>query len=148
MGFADLSLDGSMALPLPGTGAWKSYTPTISGWTQGNGTPNGAYTQIGKVVFFWCNFSVGSTTVFGSLDMGLPVTANASAVGRQLQGTLLDTSAGVRYFSIGRIASTTTFTAFCMVAGSAGQYALLTSTTPFTWEVSDIPAFYGFYEAA
>jgi len=68
-------------------GKWQSYTVSWTAATTnpaiGNGTLNGKYVQIGKIIT--CNnyLLAGSTTTFGSGGFGfsLPITVYSSAVG-------------------------------------------------------------------
>jgi hypothetical protein len=56
-------------------GAWTSFTPTLSGWTQGNGTVVAKYSQIGRVVSFSIVITGGTTSSGNIASFTLPVTA-------------------------------------------------------------------------
>lgn len=59
--------------PVP---TWTAYTPTLSGMSLGNGTINGRYMLIGKMVFIRITINAGSTTTYsGVITVGLPVAA-------------------------------------------------------------------------
>jgi hypothetical protein len=70
---------------LANSGAWgsdwalTSWTPTWANITVGNGTVNAKYTQIGKTVHFRIIFTLGTTSVIGTLPtFTLPVTSIAT----------------------------------------------------------------------
>jgi len=79
--------------------SYTSYTPTVTGWTLGNGTfPVSVYSSQGKMVNAQGHFSFGSTSAVGAtiLIMTLPVGA-VSASNAQIYGvcTFFDVSAQV-----------------------------------------------------
>ena len=45
---------------------WVSYTPTLSNITLGNGTLAARYALFGKTMFFYIQFTLGSTSAIGS----------------------------------------------------------------------------------
>lgn len=65
------------------TGTWESYTPTISGWTLGNGTITGSKMDIGPLTFFTWTLTCGSTT---SGDSGLIVSTPTTPIESVGQG--------------------------------------------------------------
>lgn len=55
---------------------WASFTPTLAGWTLGNGTLTGRYAQAGKMTWVRVELIVGSsTTIAGTLLIDLPSSA-------------------------------------------------------------------------
>src|SRR5688500_13674507 len=63
--------------------AWTSYTPTNTNVTVGNGTLYAAYIQAGKTTtFVWALLFGSSTSLGGTIDIGLPVGPNHSTGGR------------------------------------------------------------------
>ncbi len=93
-------------------GAWTAYTPTLGGWTQGNGTVDGAYRLAGKRLLGRCYFSFGSTSAAAAsgatftLPTGTPVAEPQS-----VDVVAFDDSAGVVYAAAGLVpASTATIT--------------------------------------
>jgi len=157
---ADLELDanGTGAIQLrsnlklvDGTspdGAWTSYTPT---WTAsvtnpvlGDGTIDGRYKQFGKIVHFYINILMGSTTTFGTGDwrVSLPVASqnNFNVIANVMyldnttqwyEGSALNAFTG----------STTTLTMY---------YTNTTASniTPFNWAAGDYLVITGTYEAS
>jgi hypothetical protein len=131
-----------------GFGAHTAYTPTITGFTQGNGTVAGRYTQIGKWVWFEATFTFGTTSAAATAapTCSLPVTASATATSTSLtHGLFVDTGVNT-YRAIGSLVSTTTCGAY--INGTSGLYTNCTTTTPFTWGSTDVVCWTGIYAAA
>jgi hypothetical protein len=63
------------------SGAWTSYTPTITNFTLGNGTLSAAYKRIGsKTLLVRVNIGFGTTTsVSGAVTISLPVGTSIAA---------------------------------------------------------------------
>ncbi len=131
-----------------GFGAWTSYTPTLSGFTLGNGTIAGAYLQVQKTVVFRAKLTFGSTTTAASAypTATLPVTALSTDASSVLHARFGDASPGAAYLSYVDLGSTTTIRAG--IIGSSGLATTCTTTTPFTWTTSDVVYWAGVYEAA
>jgi len=128
--------------------AWTSWEPTVTNWTQGNGTKAGGYVQLGKVIHFWGLLGFGSSgsSVGGALTLTLPVTISADL------GAI--TPIGVAHFYD---ASGTYYTGIIWsngaiyVQGASATYvnlAAISSSVPMTWASGDYLAFSGTYEAA
>jgi len=59
-------------------GASVAFTPTMTGFTLGNGTISAAFSQVGKIVLYRGIVTFGSTSTYGSnLDLDFPVAPNA-----------------------------------------------------------------------
>jgi len=112
--------------------AWTAWTPTLSGWTLGNGTLTGAAITVGKLVIGRVVYTVGSTdTPTGNLVISLPATSamtSGTAIG---QAGLSDTSTGNRAFRTVWQATTTT------MQFSTEADARVTPTAPWTWATGD-----------
>lgn len=131
------------------SGAWNSYSPTLSGWAIGNGTISAYYIQVGKLVIFRAAITFGSTSTFtGSPTLTLPVTAAGSGqfAGRGIAVDASDSSAF--YDVIWANSSTTAMSFYYPNTSPAGKYTQLTSSTPFSWTTSDSLRGGGVYEAA
>ncbi len=128
--------------------AWTSYTPTLGGFTVGNGVLDGRYIQIGKLVFYEARFTFGSTSAAASASptLTLPVAAQTALLypGAN-QAWFRDASAAADYVATARVASTTVTLS---ILGASGIIATPSTTTPFTWTTSDIVKASGHYEAA
>jgi hypothetical protein len=132
-------------------GAMDSYTPS---WTAsssnpslGNGTLLGAYTQVGKSVWFRVLLTTGSTTTYGSgaWRFSLPVTATGvlSGAGGDVGGAACyDDSGALRRFRHVYLAATT----YVSLADDDGT--LVAATVPFTWATGDTLSIHGWFEAA
>jgi hypothetical protein len=132
---------------------WSTWTPTLTNLVVGNGTMQGKYMQIGKLVFCDLHFTFGATSTFGAgaaWTFTYPVTA-ADAFGQVFSVYMLDSGSNL-YTGVGTPASTTTFTLNPSVTSSAGSPALdtgsVTNTNPFTWAVNDQLRISGFFRAA
>lgn len=127
-------------------GRWKTYTPTLSGWTLGSGSTSGRYTQYGKLINFAAKAVLGTGfSISGSPSLSVPVT---SANQLFFYGVGNYTSAGVNNWVVfPRMTSTTSFT---FVVGWSNYNAEIaqTTTVPFTWKATDIINLSATYEAA
>ena len=128
------------------TAAWTSYTPTLAGFTAGNGTATGYYRQIGKTVDFVAIFTFGSSSAAATTTptLTLPVTAARTPV--PLTGIFVDASASLVYTACAYISGTTV--AAVGVLGTNGARTNASTTSPFTWTTSDVVCAAGTYEAA
>jgi len=112
--------------------AWAPWTPTLSGWTLGNGTLTGTKMTAGKLIIGRVNYTVGSTdTPSGNLVISLPATSGMTSGTAIGQAGLLDTSTGSRAFRTVWQASTTT------MQFSTEADARITPTAPWTWATGD-----------
>lgn len=145
---ADLNAAFSTGIITTGLGAAATYTPVWSSTgtapSLGNGAITGRYIKVGRLVQFWINLTMGSTTTFGTsvYTFTLPVTAaaaNANGVGT---ARLIDSSAGTGYGRFVAFNSTTT------VLLNAEGGAFVTNTVPATWANGDSFAISGTYESA
>ena len=128
------------------TGADTAYTPTIGGFTTGNGTATGAYSRVGKRIYFYARLTFGSTSAAASavITMTLPVTSNG--VAGFFVGEFYDASASTYYRAGTRQGSTTTVALY--VQGTNGVMSAPSTTSPFTWTTSDTVSVWGVYTAA
>ena len=144
---------------LSGTGTswiWQSWTPTLSNITQGNGTLDTKYIQIGKTVFFSFDFILGSTSSIGTgPSFTLPSTPRSFS----------DTASGIRPIGYahfehnavnsneGRVTITASPTSSCFfevlnASGTYASYTQPTSTVPFTFSSGDAVFAQGYYESS
>lgn len=141
-------LNGQLRDLINGFGAKTAYTPTLAGFTLGNGTITGSYTQINKTVWFEATFTFGSTSAAASAvpTCTLPVTAASSAVNNALARAQFIDSGTAAYYAVGRIVTTTTCAGY--VIGTNGIFNTPSTTSPFTWTTGDSIVWSGVYEAA
>lgn len=142
---------------LTGTGTswtYTSYSPTLTNLTVGNGTMVAYYKQVGKLVHYWGNFTLGSTSTVGTNpQITVPVTINSSAIIANEnfeygQAHYQDTGVAA-YNGLVRADSTTAFT-FTAYNSSATylSHATVTATTPFTFGTNDKIQWNSVYPAA
>lgn len=140
--------NGQVKALIDGFGAHTSYTPTLTGFTLGNGTVTGRYTQINKMVWFEASFVFGTTSAAASAipTFTLPVTAAATALsGSLVRGMFTDQGVN-SYQAFASIQTTTTVGLF--ITGTNGLLAVPTTTSPFTWGNTDGINVSGLYLAA
>ena len=130
-------------------GAWTGYTPTLSGWTLGNGTVSGTYMRVQKFVAFRALLVFGSTTAAASAapTFTLPstVSSNWNFLGQIGWGTFYD-SGTATYSVIPRLATSTTVALY--LSGTNGIHTTPSTTSPFTWTTGDAVLVVGMYEEA
>lgn len=127
--------------------AWPTYTPTLTGFTLGNGTTTGRYLQVGKKVEMVAVFTFGSTSAAASAipTLSLPVNAVAANFG-DFTALFVDASPGDIYFAVGYQSAVGTIG--CLISGTSGKGGIPSTTTPFTWATGDSIFVRGTYEAA
>ena len=138
------------------TGAWTSFTPTVTGYsslnlTNGNATIDGKYTRIGRTICFRARWVFGSTTSFNATNgyffLGLPVTA-ASSLNAGLSASILDS--GIAHYPVVPLIPDSSTSALA-IGGiyTNGTYATFAQPTAmFTWGIGDTIYWGGVYEAA
>lgn len=134
--------------------AWTAYTPVWTGSTTnpviGNGTLQGAYCKIGKLVNFRASITLGSTTTVGAgaYGLSLPAVNTGATVTEQLvTGMFLDSSTGFYYRGVGRLApSGATIGRAFFVDGAAGTVGW-SATVPVVPASGDIITFCGSYQS-
>lgn len=132
------------------SGAWNSYTPTVSTSTQGNGTTACQYLRFGKLVIGYASLTLGSTSsISTAVGLSLPVTAVGTGMPGLLVAKAYDTSAGAWYDMGVVFASTSVLDVVAVsTAGSYAVHAATSSSVPFTWATGDIVRVGFEYEAA
>jgi hypothetical protein len=151
-GTGEVKLNGVNA-----SGAWGTWSPTLTGVTIGNGSVVARYKQIGKSVFFTCIITFGNTTAITAAPrISTPVAANGSYVtGSVLTGygsivgtvNAKDDSAS-SYFG-GSAVLVTVNQLSLDLWNTAGTYLAgvsISSTVPFTWTTNDTLTATGVYE--
>lgn len=126
------------------------FVPTLSGgWALGNASYTAKYWRVGKMVTFFVNITIGSTTTKGtSLLVAAPVTAAASDAFNGVIALFEDV--GSAYVPAFVVPGDTT--KFEIGAGNATVSYLswnnVTATVPFTWATGDKIRCGGTYLAA
>lgn len=129
--------------------AWQTtWSPVITGITV-SGTWNYArHVQIGKTVHFQGKFTLSSAVTGSTLDITLPVSANATILGAVLGGARL-TAGGVLYTGFSIVQSATTMRIYAQnTAANYASVVAVTNIVPSTWVSGDSIYISGTYEAA
>jgi hypothetical protein len=130
-------------------GEWKSWTPTWTNLSVGNGTIVSRYTVIGKTVHYSIRLIFGSTTsISGSVSFTPPVNIDSSAVIYNGSTYFNDSGTG-DILGASIVISTTNIRVYAVQADDTyAKYRSLNSTIPFTWTTNDRIDTSGTYEAA
>lgn len=135
--------------------AWTAYTPVITadggGFSLGNGTISGRYTQIGKTVSFYLKFIYGSGTSPGAGHWNFSLPVQAYDQNFNFSASILDN--GISWYGgigNGNYAGSTTSFAVIIPGTSASvtTWASVGNGGPFTWGDGDNITISGTYEAA
>ena len=148
---AFLRANSAAATGLEWANTYTSYTPTSAGnWTLGNGTSEGRYIQIGKMVSFFGKFTFGSTsTVTGGIYISLPVSADTFN-NNQVLGVCRYIDAGVGAFS-GQVIQVDSTNLVITLNNASTTYLFedyASATKPMTWATGDQVFYSGSYVAA
>lgn len=120
--------------------SWTNYTPTLSSWTQGNGTISGKYVVIGSTIMFWAQFTLGSTSsVTYSPAISLPTTGTGRGM-----ATCWWVNTGSNYGTAMVIIGASS----CNVYGIGSNGAEMAFSSVQSWGSGDQFTVSGFYEAA
>jgi len=128
-------------------GAWKTWAPTISGFTA-TGTHTAKYIQIGKTVIATTYFVSSSAWTGSVLTVSLPVTA---ASGGNINGSGYCGVTSSASFSPLSVITTSTSAINLTANNAAGTYltlASVTTTAPIAWASGSVFSFTVIYEAA
>jgi hypothetical protein len=144
------SWDGTSWVPALSIGTWKSYTPTFSNFTLGNGTITVAkFTQIGKTVHLQVKVTLGSTSSVGTQPtISLPVTGKTNYQD-SASGVCTLTAGAVN--GIGYVYNISSTSCRMFATGAAGAYSIIagvTATVPGTWTTGNSFGLSITYEAA
>lgn len=135
------------------TGAWNSYVPTWSPGTPaiGDGTLEGRYIQVGKLVMFRIHLLGGSTTSWGGssdpYQFTLPSAAAAPYIGSQFSGAIYDNTIGYRPLSAILI-DDDSIALYTDPTTAGNQMRAVHAASPQNFAVSDRISVSGVYEAA
>ena len=117
---------------------YTSFTPTISGYTRGNGTSQAYYVRLGKFVSVYVREVLGSTSSMASSPViTLPITA--ARVGAVSPSAVLILDAATAYF-FGTSFTTSTTSVTLRATLTNATYASevgFSATVPFTWTTND-----------
>ena len=133
-------------------GVWKTWTPTYTDITVGNGTVVARYVQVGNLVVARFELVFGSTSSIDSNGsrISMPVTAATGADTEQVYGPAVMREIGGS-FNAGHVRAWDTSEFNVVVFGASATYATwvaISSIVPFTWGTGDVLGFTATYEAA
>lgn len=148
----DLIVGDGSASQKVGMGAWKSWTPTPTNFTVGNGVLTAKYQQVGKTVICRFEFTLGSTSSMGTIPtFTIPVTAAAHLKNMRTGGVYIEDLATAAFIGNilfnGTAVDTVTLTVMNVASTYAGNSSI-TATVPMTWATGDIVTGIFTYEAA
>ncbi len=129
---------------------WGTWTPTLTGFTVGNGSQTARFRRVGPTIEFRYTLVAGNTSSFtGTFSISLPVTPAGDYLTNQaLNGSvgLYDNSAG----GASRMGGTVLYAGSGAVIAIADDInpATVTNTNPWPWATSDILSITATYEAA
>ena len=130
---------------------WTSFTPNYAGVTIGNGTNTGYYAKVGKTVYVYVEFTLGSTSAITSfISIAHPLTAAIVYPFTPL-GRVLFRDAGTAFYfgdAIGGSNNSTVEIFPNVTSGTYASYAACSSTVPFTWTTGDYFSVSYTYQAA
>jgi hypothetical protein len=133
---------------------YKTWTPTYTNITLGNGTVEARYIEYGKLVMAKFKLVFGSTTTIDGTapTISLPVTASSEAIQTAStvfgSATILDSGVS-NFVAHVRFANTTATQVVVQEhAATHGRHAHISATVPMTWTTNDVLTFSGTYEAA
>lgn len=136
-------LDSTDFVLASGLGTATAYTPiwtaSTSNPTLGDGTLQGRYIQVGKLVVVFINFVFGSTSSFGVGNhyLSLPFEAQSSGGGK-FDGFARFRDEGIaNYFRIAGIATTLSSTQITLFVSLTGNDNNWTPTSPFSMASGD-----------
>jgi hypothetical protein len=127
--------NGSAWVPALPVGAWKAFTPTLSGLTIGNGVLDFKYSQIGKTVHVKGKITLGSTSsVTTTVDIGTPVASTGYSTGYLLGNFAAYNNTTVWSGMMISVANTTSFRVVIQDTSTTfAKAADISASNPFTW---------------
>jgi len=140
--------DGSAWVTVASSGAWSTWTPTLTNWAIGNGAFVGRYQQLGTTVHFMTTLTVGSTTSYsGTPYITAPVAPNAAD--RNIFDASFQTGGTIRggYAQAVSAGDIRMYPVYADTA-SLGTWTNVSSSVPYSWSTGMILRITGTYEAA
>lgn len=130
----------------------STYTPTITGFTLGNGTIAARYIKAGKLLWVSIHITIGSTTVMpgGTFNIPLPSGLVGAGLNNQILATQVyngNAGGGCAAFTQ-NTGGTSTFAVSCSKANAISTQAFIYNAWPAAWSNGDFIAFSGFIEVA
>ena len=130
-------------------GIYQAYTPSLTGFTLGNGTLLGRYTRQNQLIVGWAMFTFGSTSSVASTPaISMPAAPHASFMFGMPVGVgwIYDSSASLRLGCIAHYWNSPDKIFLTNPGLPSGE--TVTSGTPFAWATGDQFFIQFQYEAA
>ena len=122
----------------PVAGAWKSWSPTLTNITIGNGAVSAFYCQFGDVVHWTFRLNLGSTTSFGgSIYFSCPVVPDNSTQYQPTGNVWLHENGSYIYNGHAMIVGDDIFIYADDELGTYTRSINVNGSIPFTWGTSD-----------
>lgn len=128
---ADITTLASLA----GRDVWRSYSPTLTNITIGNGTQTHFWRDLGDSIMVSNVIVFGSTTAFTGWPLISPPVSVASDVAPFGQFAGADVAPGNNYG--GQITRNSATQIGGYTLGTAGLFTFVSATHPFTWATGD-----------
>jgi hypothetical protein len=133
-------------------GVWRTWTPTYTDLTLGNGTVVAEYTRAEGLIVARFDLTFGTTTTVDGTDprISMPVTAAAGYAAEDHIGPAGLLDFGTQRYP-GQVRAWDTAEFNVIIFGAGGTYATtgeVSATVPFTWTTNDRLTFTATYEAA
>lgn len=138
-----------------GTGwTWQTFTPSFSSLTVGNGTLTARYTQIGKLVWVFMVFTLGTTSAVGTDPRFVPPIAASTLYATVAQNTIVGFgqlfagAVGAIAEPFFNAANDTIHIGYAAPSATNNALTGSSATTPGTWTSGNNFNITCFYEAA
>lgn len=135
-------------------GSWVSYNPSVTlvgGTTNGNAVISGKWCRIGKTIFFYVVYTLGSTTNYTGLtqvQVSLPV-ACATPMNLLVADVLYLDNGVAAYRGTAHVLDSTKINLLTVITNlTFATTSQMTGSQPFSWGNGDSFYIYGNYEAA
>ena len=123
------------------TSGWIAYTPTWTATTTnptiGNGTIDGAYQKVGRMVSYRARILVGSTTTVGTgtYFVSAPFATPASVPPQLMNAMLFDASASTWYRYQGNLPTSSSAVQFPTGDGTVAQWGAASPVAPANGDI-------------
>lgn len=126
-----------------------TFTPTFTNYTRGNGTSVAYYMRVNKLVYVYCEETLGSTSSMSTQpSMNLPLAATRIQAITVARSRIDDTGTNVFFGTVLPSSASSVQLFVDLASGTYTAFANITSTVPMTWTTGDKFQIALVYEAA
>lgn len=126
-----------------------TFTPTFTNYTRGNGTSVAYYMRVNKLVYVYCEETLGSTSSMSTQpSMNLPLAATRIQAISVARSRIDDTGTNVFFGTVLPSSASAVQLFVDLASGTYTAFANITSTVPMTWTTGDKFQIALVYEAA